>query len=161
MDKTRELVLYLQRRDRIPELVQKFKELRPKVDIESVFSPNLVRLTRKQLESWTAQGPINAVLILDVDIGLVQAEDWAAWLSLFFRMGFAGVVAPTIAPNLERSWPFIQQLFMGFSNGIPLGEVLRQARRNLWEKEKDPIGLFYAYFGPATLRVSGSAGEAA
>ena len=98
--KTRELVLYLERRDRIAELVQKFKELRPKVDIDSIFSPNLVRLTRKRLESWTAQGPINAILILDVDKGLVQAEDWSAWLALFYRMGFAGVVAPTIATDV-------------------------------------------------------------
>ena len=96
------------------QLIEAIERNRPDVLSDYSLSRKQVRLTRRELESWSTTAQLNAILILDVDTGLVQAEDWSAWLSLFYRMGFAGVVAPTIAPDLGRLWPFMQRFIQGF-----------------------------------------------
>ncbi len=153
--KARELIAYHERRNSTSQLIEAIEKERPGALSDYSLSKKQVRLTRQQLESWSTTPQLKAVLVLDVDTGLVQADDWSAWLALFYRMGFAGVVAPTIAPELGRSWPFIQRFIQGFLEGAAIGEALRDARRWLWLDHDDPGGLFYAHFGSAELRLGG------
>jgi len=145
-----ELITYAQRRGILDELVAAVQRLRPHMRSEEL-SRSQLRLTRRELESRSVKAQLNAVLILDVDAGLVQAEDWSAWLSLFYKMGFVGVLAPTTAPDLKDSWPFMEQFIQQFLSGVPIGEALREARHWLWQEKKDPRGLIYAYFGSTNL----------
>jgi hypothetical protein len=153
-DKAREIIAHFERRNKTPQLIQYIEKARPDILSKYSLSKRQTRLMRQQLESWSTTAQLNAILILDVDTGLVQAEDWSAWLALFYRMGFAGVVAPTIALDLSRSWPFMQRFIQGFLEGAAIGEALRDARRWFWLDHYDPSGLFYAHFGSADLRLN-------
>jgi hypothetical protein len=83
----------------------------------------------------------------------VQELDWSAWTSALQQLGAAGVVAPlSYTPG---GWPlqFMGRFFDLFLDGKPLGETLRDARLDLFEKTHNPLGLLYVHFGPPALRL--------
>ena len=148
----RELILFCQRNGIMSKLIAYI--IKEREYMARSLSKSYTRLTRQQLESRSKKpAQLNAILILDVDNGLVQAEDWSAWLGLFYRLGFAGIIAPTIAPDLEGSWAFVEHFIQQFLQGEPIGTALRETRRWLWQEKSDPRGLFYAHFGSPDLRL--------
>ncbi len=152
--KARELTLYMQRRGRLNELTAAIREARPNVPME-FLSQEEVRLTRQQLNNWKLvpnQGNGNKLLFLNVDSSIVQHNDWAAWLDSFANLGFSGIIAPTIAPALERTADFLEFCLTNLIiAGLDVGTALLQARQQTWEDEFDPIGLYYAYYGRSDL----------
>lgn len=112
------------------------------------------RLTRRALESWKAGQRGNALFFLHVMAGLGRGQDWWAWLEAFRDLGAGGVVVPVVTPHLAWSLDFMTQFMQDFLSGQPVGEALREARRELFNETGNPLGLFYAHFGPAEQRLS-------
>ena len=111
------------------------------------------RLTRRMLESWKTGERGSALFFLDVTAGLGQSSDWWAWLDLFSELGAGGVVAPMVAPHASWSSDFLTRFMEILLGGKAAGAALRDARREFFEETGNPLGLFYAHFGPAAQRL--------
>jgi hypothetical protein len=111
------------------------------------------RLTRRMLESWRTGERGSTLFFLDVTAGLGQSSDWWAWLNLFSELGAGGVVAPMVAPHASWSSDFLARFMKIFMGGKEAGAALRDARREFFEETGNPLGLFYAHFGPAAQRL--------
>jgi len=107
------------------------------------------RLTRRTLESWGTGRQGSALFYLDVAAGLGQSSEWWAWLDLFRQLGAGGIVAPMIAPRPEWSSDLMFRFVSRFLKGQQAGDALRDARHELLKETGNPLGLFYAHFGPA------------
>ncbi|OQY21047.1 MAG: hypothetical protein B6I35_09255 [Anaerolineaceae bacterium 4572_32.2] len=111
------------------------------------------RVTRRTLESWRTGKKGSALFYLDVSAALGRGSDWWAWLDLLQNMGGGGVIAPLATPHPSWSSNFMLRFMEMFLEGDEAGPALREARREFFEETGNPLGLFYAHFGPAAQRL--------
>ena len=111
------------------------------------------RVTRRTLESWRTGKKGSALFYLDVSAALGRGSDWWAWLDLLQNMGGGGVIAPLATPHPSWSSNFMLRFMEMFLDGDEAGPALREARREFFEETGNPLGLFYAHFGPAAQRL--------
>jgi len=111
------------------------------------------RLTRRTLESWKTGKRGSALFCLDVGAGLGRGQDWWAWLEAFRDLGVGGVIAPVVALHPTWTSNFTARFIRNFLAGEKAGVALRATRREFFEERGNPLGLFYAHFGPAGQRL--------
>lgn len=111
------------------------------------------RVTRRTLESWRTGKRGSALFYLDVGAALGRGSDWWAWLDLLQSMGGGGVIAPLATPHPSWSSDFMLKFVEMFFEGDEVGPALRQARREFFQDTGNPLGLFYAHFGPSSQRL--------
>ncbi len=58
-----------------------------------------------------------------------------------------------VAPHASWSSDFLTRFMKILLEGKEAGAALRDARREFFEETGNPLGLFYAHFGPAAQRL--------
>ncbi|MCA9949405.1 MAG: hypothetical protein KDE48_07165 [Anaerolineales bacterium] len=153
-DKVRELILFVRRRNQLDSLLQLIKNERPDISMD-FLSREEIHLTRELMSSWNLSAMAGqALLFLDVDSSIVQHNDWAAWLNDFINLGFGGIIAPVVAPVLHHSASYLERFLKLYLSGSEVGTAVLQARQQLWATENNPIGLYYAHYGPPDLHLA-------
>ena len=135
------LIGYLQRRDRLGDLIEAGKRLRPDVPWDETIA-------KYQAPSSTL--PPLFYFVLEGDPG--QEMDWTGWPAALDKLGAGGVIAPLIYARGQWPLQLMRLFFDRLLSGDSVGESLRHARVQLFEETHNPLGLLYIHSGPPERR---------
>lgn len=82
------------------------------------------------------------------------------WVKVFRECGARGVLATEFHVPDKFAPMFIKELYERFVSGQSIGEALLDARRALWERQKNPLGLAYALYSSPVVRIAMASKEA-
>ena len=139
--KARELIGYFQRRDSLDALIEAGKRQRPDVPWDETIA---------KYQASSSKLPPLFYFVLESDPS--QEMDWTGWPAALDKLGAGGIIAPLIYARGQWPLQLMRYFFARLLTGNPVGESLRNARVQLYEETRNPLGLLYVHSGPPDRR---------
>jgi hypothetical protein len=92
-------------------------------------------------------------VLLDAPVGFGRRTEFAGWLEALAGLGAAGVVAPFAELSASAASDLLGLLIDNYLSGAAVGPALLQARAQLMRDLGNPLGLYFAHYGPTALRL--------
>lgn len=76
----------------------------------------------------------------------------SSWAEKLWERGARGVLATDFRVPDWFAASFSEVLYRHLLSGIPIGETLLTARRQLWSEQRNPLGLAYSLYSPPSIQ---------